>query len=85
MAMTIEQLTKKARNEALNNLVVELKKLNKKERKEKKDNLLAEKARIQAELAELNLKIQRLKLTHEEKVVWNEKDKTPPTSEDEEA
>ena len=85
MAMTIEQLTKKARNEALNNRVVELKKLNKKERKEKKEKLLAEKARIQAELAELNLEIQRLKLTHEEKAVWNEKDKTPPTSEDEEA
>ena len=85
MAMTIEQLTKKARNEALNNRVVELKKLNKKERKEKKEKLLAEKARIQAELAELNLEIQRLKLTHEEKAVWNEKAKTPPASDEEDA
>jgi len=103
MAMTFEQPTKKARIEALNDPVVELKKLNKKERKEKMEKRLAEInleiqaiqaelaelnleiQAIQAELAELNLEIQRLNLTHEEKAVWNEKAKTPPTSEDEEA
>ena len=83
MAMTIEQLAKAA-------------------------TLLKEKARIEAELAEVELEIKGLQLmeeseeeegeggrgrkrlregeeSEEEEAVWNEKAKTPPASEDEDA
>jgi hypothetical protein len=50
--------------------------------------LLKEKARIEAELAEVELEIKGLQLmeeSEEEEAVWNEKAKTPPASEDEDA